>query len=98
VPELIAGVAVKRVHVVVTGRVQGVFFRVETERRARTAGLAGFVRNTPDGDVEAVFEGPGPEVDALVDWCRDGPALAVVEHVAVKEEEPRGDADFVISR
>jgi acylphosphatase len=91
-------VPVKRVHLVVTGQVQGVFFRVEMERRARTAGLAGFVRNTTEGAVEAAFEGPGPEVDAMVEWCRHGPALAVVERVDVAEEEPRGDADFVIAR
>ena len=64
----------KRVHVFVSGRVQGVFYRVECANRARDAGLGGFVRNLPDGRVEAAFEGPAEDVDALVAWSREGPA------------------------
>jgi len=86
----------KRVHLYVSGQVQGVFFRAETARRARQLGLGGFARNTPDGRVEAVFEGKPEDVDAMVAWCRSGPPLARVEQVDVAEEEPTGETDFRI--
>src|SRR6266540_5707110 len=88
----------KRVHVFVSGRVQGVFFRAECASRARELGLAGFVRNLPDGRVEAVFEGDPADVDALVDWCHTGPRWAQVEDVAVVEEEPKGETQFRVTR
>jgi acylphosphatase len=88
----------KRVHVFVSGMVQGVFFRVEAASRARSLGLGGFVRNTPDGRVEAVFEGEPDKVDRMVAWCRRGPDLARVESVEVGEEPPQGDRDFRIAR
>jgi acylphosphatase len=81
--------------VVVRGRVQGVFFRAETERRARSLGLAGWVRNNPDGTVEAVFEGDRARVESMLDWSRRGPALADVEGVDVEWESPRDDDGFV---
>ena len=74
---------------------QGVFFRVETERRARSLGLAGWVRNNPDGTVEAVFEGDRERVESMVDWCGRGPALAEVDTVDVDWEQPRNDSGFV---
>ena len=80
---------------VVRGRVQGVFFRAETERRARSLGLAGWVRNNPDGTVEAVFEGDRERVESMVDWSGRGPALAEVEGVEVEWERPRDDSGFV---
>jgi acylphosphatase len=86
----------KRVHVYVSGQVQGVFFRVETAQRARELGLGGFVRNAPDGRVEAVFEGDPRDVDAMVAWCREGPPLAHVDEVEVAEETPTGDTNFRI--
>ncbi|MFN2544291.1 MAG: acylphosphatase [Actinomycetota bacterium] len=86
----------KRVHVFVSGRVQGVFFRVECAREAGAVGLSGFVRNMPDGRVEAVFEGPPGDVESLVAWCRRGPEWASVEHVDVADEEPTGERDFRI--
>ena len=89
---------VRRVHVFVSGQVQGVFFRAECAQRARTLGLGGFVRNTPDGRVEATFEGDPSAVDAMVEWCRQGPPLAVVDNAEVIDEEPRGDAEFRVSR
>ena len=79
---------------VVRGRVQGVFFRAETERRARSLGLAGWVRNNPDGTVEAVFEGDRERVESMVDWSGRGPALAEVEGVEVEWERPRDDSGF----
>jgi acylphosphatase len=85
-----------RRRVVITGRVQAVGFRYSCERRAVDAGLGGWVRNRPDGRVEAVFEGPGASVDALVGWCRAGPPLAHVTAVTVTEEPPEGDTTFVV--
>jgi acylphosphatase len=75
--------------------VQGVFFRAETERRARSLDLAGWVRNNPDGTVEAAFEGERERVESMVDWCSRGPALSEVEGVDVDWEEPRDDYGFV---
>jgi acylphosphatase len=85
-----------RRRLVITGRVQAVGFRYSCQRRAVEARLGGWVRNLPDGRVEAVFEGPRPSVDALVDWCRAGPPLAHVTAVAVTEEQPEGDTTFVV--
>ncbi len=74
-----------------SGRVQGVGFRWECRARARDAGVGGFVRNLSDGRVEGAFEGPDEAVEALVAWCREGPAGASVAAVDVREEPPRGD-------
>jgi acylphosphatase len=87
----------RRVHVSVTGRVQGVFFRATCARRAADLGLAGSVRNAADGTVEAVFEGPSKDVDAIVAWCRTGPSGARVEDVRVREEQPTGERDFRVT-
>ncbi|HMC05424.1 MAG TPA: acylphosphatase [Actinomycetota bacterium] len=83
-----------RAHVVVSGRVQGVFFRAETSRLARSRGVAGWVRNLPDGRVEAVFEGPRPAVESMVEWMRVGPRGAAVSSVEVGWEGPRGEPGF----
>jgi acylphosphatase len=91
-------VGAKRVHVFVSGQVQGVFFRAECASRARERGLGGFVRNLPDGRVEAVFEGDPPGVDAMLDWCHSGPPWAQVEDVNATEEEPRGETEFRVTR
>jgi acylphosphatase len=88
---------VKRVRVVVSGRVQGVFYRATCARLAREAGLVGFVRNVADGSVEAAFEGPDDAVDRLVAWCRAGPDLARVERVETVAEEPAGDVGFRVT-
>jgi acylphosphatase len=87
-----------RAHVYVSGDVQGVFFRYETRERARTRGLAGWVRNLPDGRVEAVFEGPEDAVKAMLDWCRQGPSGARVTEVEVTNEEPEGLGRFEVRR
>ena len=71
-----------RAHAVITGRVQGVFYRASCRDEAAARGLAGWVRNNPDGSVEAVFEGPEAVVLAMLDWCRRGPPSAAVEKVA----------------
>ena len=83
-----------RVRVVVRGRVQGVFFRAETQTRANSLGVAGWVRNAPDGNVEAVFEGDPERVESMVEWCRRGPAGARVDEVGVTPEEPTGETGF----
>jgi acylphosphatase len=87
---------VKRVHVTVSGEVQGVFFRYETRRRARELGIAGWVRNVPDGRVEAVFEGPDEAVDEMVGWSRQGPDQADVREVDVSDEDPEGLDTFEV--
>jgi acylphosphatase len=86
-----------RRRVVVHGRVQGVFFRDTVRRMASERGVAGWVRNRPDGAVEAVFEGPPDAVDALVRFCHEGPRGADVEAIKVLEEEPRGESGFSVS-
>jgi acylphosphatase len=86
----------KRVHVEVIGLVQGVFFRDSCRREAQSRGVAGWVRNTSSGSVEAELEGPDGEVDAVVDWCRRGPRHAVVESVRVREVEPTGGSGFEV--
>jgi acylphosphatase len=83
-----------RRRVVVTGRVQGVGFRYAVSERARTRGVAGWVRNLPTGQVEAVFEGDPDAVGGMVDFCRRGPLGASVRDVQVVSEAPAGDAGF----
>ena len=83
-----------RKRVVVHGRVQGVFFRDSTRRRAEAAGVAGWVANRPDGTVEAVLEGDADAVEALMRWLHDGPRGADVERVEVEESEPEGLTGF----
>jgi acylphosphatase len=85
---------VMRMRVRVRGRVQGVFFRAEARARAESLGLAGWIRNLPDGRVEAVFEGEDECVESMVEWCRRGPAGAEVDAVEVEREEPVGETDF----
>jgi acylphosphatase len=87
---------VVRYRVLISGRVQGVFFRDSCRRLAEQNGVAGWVRNLPDGRVEAVFEGPDENVRRLVEWARTGPRLAVVDNVAVQPEPPEGLAAFHI--
>lgn len=76
----------KRVHVYISGRVQGVFFRAETQRAAKGFNLTGWVRNMADGRVEAVFEGDDGNVDKMLGWCHIGPPAARVKEVLAEEE------------
>ena len=80
-----------RARVLISGRVQGVSFRAYARDRARQAGVEGWVRNLPDGRVEAVFEGTHQAVQRLVSWCYSGPTHAQVEKVEVAWEEPTGN-------
>jgi len=86
----------KRAHVFISGRVQGVWFRAHTREKAEELGLSGWVRNLHDGRVEAVFEGEDKEVDEMVKWCHRGPPLSRVEKVDVEYEPPKGEKGFTI--
>jgi acylphosphatase len=83
-----------RRHVFVSGRVQGVWFRDSCRHEARARHLAGWVRNTEDGRVEAVFEGPADDVLTLVNWCMTGPPRAEVTDIEILEEPPAGEVAF----
>lgn len=83
-----------RARVVVSGRVQGVWFRESCRHEAGRLGVAGWVRNNRDGTVEAVFEGSQEAVDEMVGWCRIGPPRAVVERIDADFQEPRGEPGF----
>jgi acylphosphatase len=85
-----------RSRVVVHGQVQGVFFRDTTRREAQRRGVSGWVRNRPDGAVEAVFEGDSGAVRALVEFCGHGPRGAGVERVETSDESPEGLSGFEI--
>jgi acylphosphatase len=87
-----------RRHVIVSGRVQGVWFRESTRQEAERLGLAGWVRNLPDGNVEAVFEGPVDAVNEVTEWCRQGPLRARVTSVVPRNEPPEGLTGFRVLR
>ena len=87
----------KRSRVVVTGRVQGVFFRATCAEAARRRGVGGYVRNLPDGRVEAAFEGLDADVDAMVEWCRRGPEFAHVDSIEISPEPLAGERDFGVT-
>lgn len=82
-----------RARVVITGRVQGVFFRAETQRAALARGVDGWVKNRPDGAVEAVFEGPEEAVVAMLEWCKTGSPRSRVEKIDVKWDSDRREFD-----
>jgi len=88
--------ASRRVRVVVSGRVQGVFFRTSCAEEASRLGLSGWVANERDGSVVAAFEGDLEAVSEMLAWCHDGPAWARVTRVDVHDEAPIGDHGFVV--
>jgi len=79
----------RRVHIRVTGRVQGVFFRAATREQALALGVCGWVRNLADGRVEIVAEGEDPNIKAFLNWCERGPPRARVDSLQITEEIPR---------
>lgn len=85
-----------RAHVYFTGRVQGVFFRANTEKKAIELGVHGWVRNLPDGRVEAIFEGERRIVEEIIHWCAYSQPYASVRDVKVIWEEPLGEKGFRI--
>jgi len=84
-------VTVKRAHIIVEGRVQGVFYRASMKETADIYGVKGWVRNLPSGEVEALAEGEGSAIDGLIEWCRQGPPGAAVDEVRIDWEEPKGE-------
>jgi acylphosphatase len=88
--------AVVRVRALVSGRVQGVWYRESCRREAERLGVVGWVRNRPDGRVEIEAEGPRPAVDALLTWAGHGPPRAVVDRVAVDDRPPMGESRFLV--
>ena len=95
-PDPETAVAPIRVRVIVTGRVQGVWFRDSCRDQARRESVSGFARNRADGSVEVELEGTEPAVERMIAWCRVGPARARVDAVAVEQISPVGDAGFRI--
>ena len=86
-----------RVHLIISGLVQGVFFRHHTRKNAIGLGLTGWVKNRPDGKVEAVFEGTAENITLMIDWCRIGPPSASVLDIEITREEPtHAFPDFTI--
>ena len=87
----------KNVNVLISGRVQGVWFRSSTKQKAEQLGVTGWVRNTKDGRVEAIFEGEENSVKSLIEWCHHGPPLAKIEKVEVRNQNcTNGFDDFSI--
>jgi acylphosphatase len=80
-----------RAHVFVSGLVQGVFYRATCQREAQARGLRGWVRNLPDGRVEAVFQGPREAVEDMLRWCAKGPPRAQVSKIDLTYEDPQPD-------
>jgi acylphosphatase len=85
-----------RRRLLVSGRVQGVFYRDSCKATAQGAGVAGSARNLPDGRVEIILEGDTDAVDEVIAWCRKGTSQSKVESVEVSEEEPAGSSGFGI--
>ncbi len=81
----------KRVHLLISGKVQGVFYRSRTKDMADRLNLAGWVRNLDDGRVEAVFEGSKESVERMISWCKEGSPASDVSHVEIAEEPFEGD-------
>jgi acylphosphatase len=91
--------AQRRVHAIISGRVQGVSYRAFTADEAHGLGLTGWVRNLSDGNVELEAEGPAEAIDALLAWCAKGPPAARVTNVETKELSPSGsETTFGIRR
>ncbi len=90
--------SIKRIHAIVHGRVQGVFFRETTCQQAKTLGLTGWVRNLADGTVETEFQGEEKTVTRMLDWLPQGSSLSEVTRVESQEKNPVSEeADFVIT-
>jgi len=81
----------ERVRIIAHGRVQGVFFRSNTEDVANKLGLKGYVRNTPEGNVEVVAEGAKESLEQLLEWCKKGPVIAHVEKIDIQWSKATGE-------
>jgi acylphosphatase len=89
---------VQTVSIIVTGKVQGVFYRQSTKEKALELGLTGIVQNLPDGSVHVQASGTAAQVNQLIAWCRQGPSRAHVISVQVEHIEPRGFIGFTVQR
>lgn len=87
-----------RYHILVSGKVQGVGYRMSVLQVAKRLNLNGWVKNLSDGRVEAIFEGNMSDVEQMLGWCRQGNSIAVVQDIAVKQETPEGIQSFEIRR
>lgn len=83
----------KKAHLIIEGKVQGVFFRASAKEQADRLNLAGWVRNIPEGSVEVQVEGKQDNLDDFLDWCHKGPPNALVTNVELKYLQPSGDLD-----
>jgi len=81
------------VHVIVSGRVQGVWFRVNTKQKAEQLGVTGWVKNTHDGRVEAIFEGEESSIKEMIEWCHRGPPQAKIDNVEIDDQMPTNGFD-----
>ena len=81
----------QRIHLIIEGRVQGVFFRASAQATANKLGLSGWVKNLPDGSVETVAEGEKEPLESYISWCRKGPPAAIVQAVKVSREPATGE-------
>ena len=88
----------KHFKIKITGRVQGVWYRASTERKAKELGLCGFVKNEPDGSVYAEAEGTDEQLKKLINWCKSGPPLAKVDSVNIEQGEVLDFTDFEVKR
>ena len=87
----------KRIHVTISGKIQGIFFRSFVKENASQLNLKGYVKNLPSGEVEAVFEGQKECIDKIITICKKGHKLASVDNINIKEERPTKDLkDFTI--
>ena len=87
----------KCVHLIVSGRVQGVFFRGNTRRKEIELGLNGYAKNLPDGNVEIVAQGGEKKINELVDFIKKGPGIAKVENIQIKNKEPENFKNFEVN-
>ncbi len=76
----------RRIRLIISGKVQGVFFRVSLRDQARGLGISGWARNNPDGTVEALIEGESGKIDQIINWCWNGPPDAIVENIDKRED------------
>jgi len=86
------------IHLIITGKVQGVSYRFAAKEMATNLSLTGWIRNTSEGHVEATVSGPDPALQQFIDWCRQGPRLAVVSDIIVQHVPEKSFADFSIRR
>jgi len=86
-----------QIHLFITGQVQGVFFRSQAKQKARSLGITGWIKNLPNGQIEAVAQGDQNKIKQFIDWCEQGPQLAQVEKVEIKTEQYQSEyQDFEV--